>query len=78
MINFKLGLDRWGLGEQFLVLCLDHECVKAAEANNIHAYGRYITTAKEEDDDWHTPVARIKVVNRNIECVNWGIVCCEY
>ena len=61
MINFKFGLDRWDLGKQYVILCLDHECVQAAESQNIHAYTGYLMSAKEEGDDWHTPVARIKV-----------------
>jgi len=62
MINFKLGLDMWGLGDRFVVLCLDRECVQAAESHEIHAYTRYLMTAGEAGDDWHLPVARIKVM----------------
>jgi hypothetical protein len=61
MINLKYALDMWGLGEQYVVLCLDHECVHGAESHKIHAYTRYLMNAKEDGDDWHTLVARIKV-----------------
>ena len=62
MINFKLGLDTWGLGGRYIVLCLDRECVQAAQAHNIHASTRYLMSENEAADDWHLPVARIKVI----------------
>ena len=45
-----------------MVLCLDRECVEAAELHDIHAYTRYLMSANEAGDDWHLPVARIKVI----------------
>jgi len=62
-VNFKFSLDRWGLGRQFVVLCLDDDCVREAESHGIYAYNRYATDAKERSDNWRRAVARVKVLS---------------
>src|SRR5579862_3784708 len=76
MINFKFALDTWGLGNRYVVLCLDRECVQAADSHNIHAYTRYLMSSSEAGDDWHLPVARIKVIHIS-NIVNSGLVCSQ-
>jgi|SRR5579862_1694630 len=61
MINFRRSLEKWSLGENYVALCLDVECVQAANAHNITAYDGYLMTAKEAQSDWHLPVGRMKV-----------------
>lgn len=61
MINFWNALNNWGLGDDYVVLCLDPRCMEAAEALNITAYGGYLLSSDDELKDWHVPVARMKV-----------------
>jgi len=65
MINFKIALDKWNLGGNYVVLCLDIECAQAAESSNIIAFDGYFMSGKESKGDWHFPIARIKVPSRN-------------
>lgn len=66
IINFKTALDKWNLGENYVVLCLDIECVRASEAHKIIAYDGYIRSRNETNVDWHLPVARMKVYTLHI------------
>lgn len=61
IINFKIALDKWNLGKEYVVLCLDIECVRASEAHEVIAYDGYIRYRNETNGDWHLPVARMKV-----------------
>lgn len=61
IVNFKSALDIFNLGRNYVVLCLDVECVAEAKAHDIIAYGGYIIQIEEGNDDWHYPVARMKV-----------------
>lgn len=61
IINFRTALDKFGLGQNYLVLCLDTGCFEGAEAQNILAYDGYIMSAEEAENDYHLPVARAKV-----------------
>lgn len=61
MINFKHALDRWNEGQNYIVLCLDIECVEAGIAHGIHAFDGYLQTITEAQGDWHYSVARMKV-----------------
>jgi hypothetical protein len=68
MINFKRSLDRWNEGRNYIVLCLDRECVDAGIANGIHAFDGYLQTTSEAEGDWHHPVARMKVCPTHVHC----------
>lgn len=61
MINFKYSLDRWNEGQNYVVLCLDIECVEAGRTHGIHVFDGYLQTIAEAQGDWHSPVARMKV-----------------
>ena len=61
MINFKLSLEKWKLEQNYVVLCLDIDCLDVAESHNILAYARYLISEEDANGDWHIPVARIKV-----------------
>lgn len=60
MVNFKFALDKWDLGQQYVVLCLDQKCMEAAESHNILAFNSNLMT--DDNDEWQAPVARIKVI----------------
>ena len=61
MINFNKALKKWNLDKFYVVLCLDVECTKAAEAHNILAYSGFLMSENEALNDWHDPIARMKV-----------------
>jgi len=61
MVNFRTSLAEWKLGNNYVVLCLDVECLQGAKEYDILAYDGYIMTAEEAAGDWHIPVARLKV-----------------
>jgi len=63
MINFNVALKRWGLERNYMVLCLDVECVQAAEADDFLAYDGYFMRETEVGHDWHASVARMKVTS---------------
>jgi hypothetical protein len=56
-LHFKSQLDRQGLGDSFVILCLDDECLKGAEGKSL-AYDGFVFRGP---GDWHTPVAKMKV-----------------
>ena len=61
VINFKKQLDKFDLGDVYVVLCLDPECVDATKAHHILGFGGYLATETEAEGDWHFPIARMKV-----------------
>ena len=61
MVNFKMGLDRFSLGEEYVVLCLDVPCLDTAKNHDIVAFGGYLMNETESAGDWHYPVARAMV-----------------
>ena len=61
IINFRTALDKFGLRQNYLILCLDTECLEGARSNDIIAYGGYLMSGEESDGDFHMPVARAKV-----------------
>lgn len=61
MINFKVGLEKFNLGENLFVLCLDTPCLEAAKQHRILAYDGYLMNEMEAQGDWHHPIARVKV-----------------
>lgn len=50
--NFHLQLQNYHLHNNFIVMCLDDECVKLCKSNNILAWPGFVKTS----------VARIKVI----------------
>lgn len=60
-INFKRQLDKFSLGGRFIVLCVDLECVEVMSNHSILGYDGYLQTESEAQDDWHLPIARMKV-----------------
>lgn len=63
VFNFKLGLDKFDLGGNCVVLCLDKGCVERAKEHNICAYDSYVMNGDEAGGDYHVPVARAKVIS---------------
>jgi hypothetical protein len=61
MVNFKMGLDRFSLGGDYVVLCLDVPCLETARNHDIVAFGGYLMNETEPAGDWHYPVARAMV-----------------
>lgn len=61
IINFNMALKKWNLDRCYVVLCLDVDCTKAAESHNILAYNGFLMTENEVWNDWHVPIARMKV-----------------
>ena len=61
MINFRTSLEKWGLERNYVVLCLDADCMQAAKAQKILAYGGYFAKAKETGGEWRTLVGGMKV-----------------
>ena len=61
IVNFRMALDKFGLGQNCIILCLDQGCVERAKQHNIVAYDGYIMTSEEVGGDYHVPVARAKV-----------------
>jgi len=61
MINFNVALKRWNRDKNYVVLCLDIECLQAAEAHDFLAYDGYFMRDTEVGHDWHASVARMKV-----------------
>lgn len=61
MINFKRGLDNFSLGEDYVVLCLDTQCLETARSHDIIAFGGYIVKEAEATDDWRYAIVHAKV-----------------
>lgn len=61
IINFKTQLDKFALGESYVVLCVDTECLEATKSHHILGFGGYLATETEAMEDWHNPIARMKV-----------------
>ena len=61
MLNFKLSLDKWDLGKDYLVLCLDSKCSSVAQSHHILHYDGYYK--KDNDTNWKIGVARSKVTS---------------
>jgi len=65
MVNFKWGLDKFELGGDYVVLCLDVPCLEAAHRYNILAFRGFVGKSLEGAVDWHSRlgsrVAEIKV-----------------
>jgi len=57
-VQFKARLDHFYLSDQYVVLCLDPECVEGMRAKNVNVYDGYVIT---DLGDWHMPVAAMKV-----------------
>jgi len=63
IINFNVALKRWNRDKNYVVLCLDIECLQAAEVHDFLAYGGYLMRDTEVGHDWHPSVARMKVAS---------------
>jgi hypothetical protein len=61
MVNFRMGLDRFSLGGDYVVLCLDVPCLDTARKYDIVAFEGYLMKETEAGDDGHDPVAQTKV-----------------
>lgn len=59
--NFHFQLQNYGLQNNFIVMCLDSECVKLCKSNNILAWWGFVNTS----------VARIKVSLLLSFCMNY-------
>jgi hypothetical protein len=70
VINFKKQLDKFTLGGDYVVLCLDNECLDAMGNNSILGYGGYLLTESDAKEDWHIPIARMKVIHPQLRKVN--------
>jgi hypothetical protein len=60
MVNFKISLDKWDLGGNYVVLCLDEKCSNLAESRHILHYDGYFKS--RDATTWNAPVARAKVL----------------
>src|SRR5271156_71247 len=69
IINFRTALDKFGLAQNYMILCLDEGCLEGAKANDIIAYGGYLMNSNEIDGDFHMPVARAKVRIPQLNCI---------
>lgn len=66
IINFRASLDKWNMGKNYVVICMDTACLQAAETHDILAYDGYCINRRELGSDWHIPIARAKVMPQEI------------
>jgi hypothetical protein len=60
MVNFKISLDKWDLGGNYVVLCLDQKCSSVAESRHVLHYDGYLKS--QDSTSWNAPVAHAKVL----------------
>jgi len=74
MLNFKLGLTKYQLEKDYLILCLDQACLDACKEHDVLAYGGYRLdneTVLQAAGGWRNPIAKAKVMKQLIRKTDW-------
>jgi len=58
---FKSRLDIFGLGGNYVVLCLDGPCLADLRRESILVYDGFLMSKSDSEGDWHAHVAKLKV-----------------